>query len=273
MASSLFHEVRSRILADNLRTALGKMYAPKIKERMGTVLGSNTILVKTQRYPLTSSPVDLALGSNLLVHNVGRAAAAVYAPATSSGIIYSNGSGIGGGSITVSNKVIGGADIVVNQVNTDFQVSRNGNGILLFSSTGIVLQEFDANSTGLDAASAAAAEDDQILLPVVVIEDDHTLADGVHYAGVSRRGSILTGQITGGAESSLERLSITRTANDTSKLCAVVSPISGDLYITDCELSATQSGAGTGYAISVQEGNVYIYNSRAYGSTSMTDEV
>jgi hypothetical protein len=86
------------------------------------------------------------------------------------------------------------------------------------------------------------------------------------------RASILTGQITGAADAKLECLSVTRAANDASKLVAVVAPASGALYIDNCDLSAVQSGAGTGYAVQVGNGDVYIYNGRAYGSTAMTDE-
>lgn len=147
-------------------------------------------------------------------------------------------------------------------------IGAGGDSIVIYDAGGEPLAEY----TTLSAALAAAASGDMVRIPAGTITGNYTLTAGVTVRGIGVQASILTGQITGAAGAALENLSITRTANDSSKLCAVVGPGSGNLTIRECDISATQSGAGTGYAVSVGLGNVYIYNSRAYGSTSMTDE-
>ena len=273
MSTPLFLEVRNRRLARTLRDALGSTYAPKVIERTGTVISSGLVLVDSQRYKLSNAPADVVIGGSLAVQNIARSAAAVYAP------VYGGSSVVvtGGGTVSADSSAAPSVDAVT-KAGADLRVAsktmqRAGNGILLFSGTGAVLREFAATADGLDAASVAAVAGDLVLLPPLTITGDHTLTAGVHYVGSARYGTILSGQITGASSSSLAQLSITRTANDASLLAAVVGPDVGSLQITDCELSATQAGAGTGYAISVQAGDVYVYDSRLYGSTALTDEV
>lgn len=241
-------------------------------ERTGIVIGPAEITVSSQRYDLNSAGTTLVVGGALLVQNIGRPAAAIYAPVRGGGTVaFGGGGGVaanssenapGGGTIRA------GVDIGV----TGSTISRVGNRILLFGGNGTPLQEFALTAAGLAAASAAATAGDVILLPPVTLTGDYDLTAGVHYVGSSRRGTILTGQVTAASAASLEHLSITRSATDANKLVALVGPVDGACYITDCELSATQAGAGTGYAISVQSGDVYVYDSGLYGSTALTDE-
>jgi hypothetical protein len=224
------------------------------------------------------------VGGALLVQNIGRPGAAVYAPVRAGGTTAISGVGalgppadsaprtrdplppIDGGIWTAD--TIAGVDLNVSGTT----INRAGNRFLLFSANGIPLQQFDLTAAGLAAASAAATAGDMILLPPLTLAGDYTLTAGVHYVGSSRRGTVLTGQITAAASASLAHLSITRTASDATVLACLVGPASGACYVTDCELSATQAGAGTGYAISVLNGDVYVYDSALYGSTALTDE-
>jgi|WetSurMetagenome_2_1015567.scaffolds.fasta_scaffold08917_2 hypothetical protein len=279
MSSALFFEVRNDRLAQALRATLDGSYASKVNEWTGIVLSASEVLVSNQRYELSGMGSGAAMGGNLLVQNIGRAAAAVYAPlyGVGSSVVIRSSSGGGGGTIplpdtpgwnTINNGSTAGADLRL----TAGVMQRAGNGILLFNGGGAVLREFAATDAGLDLASAAAAAGDLVLLPLFTLAGNHTLTAGVHYAGSSRRGTILSGQITGAAGATLEHLSITRTANDANVLAALVGPAAGICYVTDCELAATQAGAGTGYAIAVGNGDVYVYDSSLYGSTALTTE-
>lgn len=173
-------------------------------------------------------------------------------------------------------------------------VGRGGDTVLLFDSGGNPLAEFAATSAGLDAASAAAAAGDVVWMPAVTIIDDHVFTAGVHYIGVSRWASILTGEITLGNATTLEICSITRTANDANDLKGIIAPAAGIARIRDCSISCTQAGAGDAYAVAVESGgsvegwgsylngdsaggngyagfvtagNLYLYGGRCVGST------
>lgn len=135
-------------------------------------------------------------------------------------------------------------------------VGLGGDTILLFNSGGQPVAEYAATSAGLDAASAAAVAGNVIHLPAMAISGDHTLTAGVHYVGLGRKATILTGQITGVDGAVLDHLSVTRAANDATTLVALLGPASGTMYALDCDLVANQAGAGTGYAVCEQAGTV-----------------
>ncbi len=136
----------------------------------------------------------------------------------------------------------------------DQQVGLGGDTILLYDSGGNPVAEYAATSAGLDLASAAATAGDVVLIPAVTIDGNHTLAAGVTYHGLGRRATVLTGQITLSNGTTLQGLSVTRTANDANTLIAVVGPSSGTAYVYDCDISALQAGAGVGYALYEQSG-------------------
>lgn len=125
--------------------------------------------------------------------------------------------------------------------------------ILLFKG-GQLVQVYPTTSAGLDDASAAAVAPDIIFIPDCLIPDDHTFVAGVHYVGLSRRGTVLSGQITLGVGTVLDNLSIIRTANNANDLIGVQGPATGQAYIQDCVVTCTQSGAGNAYAINTPSG-------------------
>ena len=141
------------------------------------------------------------------------------------------------------------------------RIGRGGDTILLFDSGANPVAEFAATSAGFDLAIAAATSGDTIWLPSVTISGDHVLSAGIHHIGVSRFGSVLTGQITGGAGASLENCSVTRSANSASALYGIVAPATGTCYMAGVHVSATQAGAGNAAAIyAAAGGNVEAWN-------------
>lgn len=147
-------------------------------------------------------------------------------------------------------------------------VGLGGDTILLYDSGNNPVAEFAATSAGLDAASAAAGLGDVVYIHAHSISGNHTLAAGVTYRGLGRRATVLTGQITLGASTVLQGLSVTRTANDANTLIAVVGPGTGTAYVYDCDLSALQAGAGTGYAVRVQSGGSIVARYCVFSATS-----
>jgi hypothetical protein len=73
---------------------------------------------------------------------------------------------------------------------------------------------YDATPAGLAAALAAADVGDTIVFPVGTITADFTIPAGVAIVGSSRQGSIIDGEVTGNHNSSLQEITIRRTAND-----------------------------------------------------------
>lgn len=174
---------------------------------------------------------------------------------------------VGGGVPGSTVSAVAGPDIDVSGAT----ISRAGNRILLFSRAGALLAEFAYSDAGLDAAEAAASAGDIVLLPPGTWAADHAVKAQTTLRGSGVLSSMLTGLITLDSEASLENLNVTRTANDATTLIAVLGPAVGGGFIRQCNIVATQSGAGSGYALSTQAGNIYIYHSRAVGSTATTD--
>lgn len=144
-----------------------------------------------------------------------------------------------------------------------------GNKITLHKGNGDPAIEYDADATGFDEASSAGSSGDTVWLPSMTIDGDHALTEGVHYIGVSRWGSILTGQITLADGATLERLTIERTADDYDVLKCVVNQASGTSKISECDIKGTQSGGSDVYAVSIENsGGVEIWNCYLYGYSS-----
>lgn len=82
MPGRLFQAVKSGIANQELTTALDSTFRRKPRVVNGTYLGRNRILVGGQEYSLqNTSSTPLAKGDIVAVHNIGRKAAAIYAPA------------------------------------------------------------------------------------------------------------------------------------------------------------------------------------------------
>jgi hypothetical protein len=134
----------------------------------------------------------------------------------------------------------------------DATLSKNANPgsddaylIELYKNTTGKIKRYSFTAAGMTGALAAAASGDGITLPIGTLTGNYTMIAGVKVIGKSRFATILTGQITGAAEASVENLSITRTANDGNALSGIVGQASGTFYVHACHIKCTQSGAGT----------------------------
>jgi hypothetical protein len=121
--------------------------------------------------------------------------------------------------------------------------------IYLFDAGSDLRGLYAASASGLDNASAAADTGDVVWIPPVTIGDDHTLAAGVHYIGISRWASRLTGEITLSAETTLECCTVERTANDSNDLRGIIGPGNGVARVSGCTVDVQQDGTGDAYGI------------------------
>ena len=141
--------------------------------------------------------------------------------------------------------------------------------IWLLDSGGAAIKDYSADASGFASANADAATGDVIWIPPCTITGDYTITAGAKVVGASRYGSIFSGQITGGAASSIENLSINRTADSGDTLKGVIDPSSGIFYIHSCDVTVVQAGAGDARGISAETNGttVDVWNSYIYGSS------
>ena len=130
-----------------------------------------------------------------------------------------------------------------------------GNLIIRYGADGSTT-DYPATSDGLDAATAAASAEDIIWIPSFEIPGDHTLANSVKYTGASQWGTVLTGEITAGDETTLENLSINRAADNADTLKGLIAPTIGMAYTNDVIIYIFQSGSGDAHAVSGSTGRV-----------------
>ena len=141
--------------------------------------------------------------------------------------------------------------------------------IWLLDSGGAAIKDYSADANGFSSANADAATGDVIWIPPCTITGDYTVTAGAKVVGASRYGSIFSGQITGAASSSIENLSITRSADSADTIKGVVDPSSGTFYINGCNVVITQAGSGDARAISAETNGttVEVWNSYLYGNS------
>lgn len=140
---------------------------------------------------------------------------------------------------------------------------------------GTSVQIYPGSNAGLERVNDQGQADDVVLLPPVTFTINLTLTDGMKFCGWSRFLTILTGEITGGTDSSLENLSVIRSASDSSILKGLVSPTNGGwLYVNNCDIEITQNGSGDARAISAEANvsAVELWNSYMYGNAAGAGE-
>ncbi len=146
-------------------------------------------------------------------------------------------------------------------------ISRTLNAILLYDSGGAAIAEFPFTSAGLELALAAWTSGDVIFLPAGTISGNHTITARV--VGLSRFGSILSGQITAGSGGSIENLSINRNASSASPLIGLLNSESGTFRIHNCHIEVENTGVGGARAIDISyAGIVEAWNSYIFGNAS-----
>ncbi len=151
--------------------------------------------------------------------------------------------------IDLINKVIGDHA----GIGTDDDELLLGNVIRIRSTT---VDVFDGDNAGFENANAGAASDDVILLPPKTFTSTITITAGVKIIGWSRYSTVLSGQITGTAASTLENLTLARTANDGNTIKGMINTASGICYVSNCVITVTQNGAGNGYAVSMDNNGI-----------------
>jgi len=170
-----------------------------------------------------------------------------------------------------------------------------GDTLLLYDSGGDPVAEYAFTDGGLTSALAAMAAGDVLELPAGTITGGPwTLANG-KLIGLSREGSTLDGQLTGGDATALENLRIARSEDDAGAIYGLVEGV-GDITMTlvnvtidvanatgvayavymanggridahDAELLAETGSAG--YAVYVSSGDFYHWSGIARGTTAL----
>ena len=141
--------------------------------------------------------------------------------------------------------------------------------IWLLDSGGAAIKDYSADASGFTSANTDASSGDVIWVPPCTVTGNYTIAAGVKVVGASRYATIFSGQITGGASSSIENLSINRTADIADTIKGVIDPSSGTFRIHSCDVTVIQAGAGDARAISAETNGttVNVWNSYLYGSS------
>jgi len=128
--------------------------------------------------------------------------------------------------------------------------------------------QYSYSALDLDQALAEAEAGDLIMLPPISIRGDHAMVAQVRLRGWSREMTKLTGKITGADQASIENLTISRAANNSSELYAVRGPDTGTLNIKGCDITVSQAGSGRAEAVYTdQGGNVVVWDSDLYASS------
>lgn len=144
--------------------------------------------------------------------------------------------------------------------------------ILLYDVSAEKIKDYSYSASGLAGANMAAASGDVIFIPPGTLTGNYTVKAGVAWVGLSRAKTILTGCITGAADSCIERLSIVRTANDAADLIGVEGQASGTFYVKDCDVTVTQSGAGLACGLRQNAaGLVMVWNTLLDGTSTGGD--
>jgi len=140
--------------------------------------------------------------------------------------------------------------------------------IWLLDSGGGAIKDYSADSNGFDSANADAATGDIIWVPACTVAGDKTVTAGAKVVGESRYATIFSGQITLGASSTLENLSVVRSVDSASDHKGVVTGASGVAYLNDCDVEVTNAGAGDAYGASIDgAGDIECWNCYLYGNS------
>jgi hypothetical protein len=235
------------------------------------------------------------------VIDVDVAGGAASPPVTGSFVLYDETSLLG----SVTTLIVQGDNIEAFVSGTFGYIYQTGsagapNKILLYDQDTETALEYDFGSGGFNQALAAAASGDVVWVPPGTIPGNFVVPNGVHVMGISRQSVIFNGRCNLGQLSTIEQLSIQRTANDGSSLIGVVNhdALGVSSQIINCYIQCEQNGTGSVRAISMEGngdlevwhsnldaigngglahaavheitsgGNLYVYNSRAHGTTA-----
>src|SRR3990167_813598 len=81
MPSNLFYSTQTKLATQGLAATLSVTFKKNVRTENGVYLGHNRILVGRQQYRFqNSSGIAISTGAEIAVQNIGRKAAAIYAP-------------------------------------------------------------------------------------------------------------------------------------------------------------------------------------------------
>jgi len=140
-------------------------------------------------------------------------------------------------------------------------LQRKGTGVLLFSGGATLLGEYAHTGAGVILAAAAAVSGDVIEIPAGTITGNVTILAGVTMRGLSRESSIIVGQVTLGAGSVLENLTVLNQLNQVGALYGVVSGATGTAKLVNVVVRV-ENTLGPAYALYMAAGgNVEVIDS------------
>ena len=101
MPSNLFYSTQSGLTTRELAATLGSTFKKNIRIENGVYLGNNRIIVGRQEYQFqNTSGQTIEAGTTVAVQNIGRKAAAIYAPTDLPTGLSASGSSSATGSVT-----------------------------------------------------------------------------------------------------------------------------------------------------------------------------
>jgi len=165
------------------------------------------------------------------------------------------------------------------KLHTDTGTSGGGaflpreHAIWLLDSGGAAIKDYTADSNGFDGANAEATSGDIIWVPACTVAGDKGIDEGVKVVGASRYATIFSGKFTLDTDSSIENLTVIRSEDEASTIIAVVAPdAEGKAYINNCDVKATNAGAGDARGVQVDDvADLECWNSYLYGNSSGGD--
>lgn len=141
--------------------------------------------------------------------------------------------------------------------------------IILYTSAGVVLMEYEVSLTGLTDALAAAVATNIVEIPICMITGDAEVPAGVKLMGVSRLSSIIIGTVTLNDGSTLENLTVSLTGSDAGEIVGVYGPDIGYNIVDPLILAvaymynvtvSVENNIGPAYALQLTCGGVTAYN-------------
>jgi len=151
-------------------------------------------------------------------------------------------------------------------------IGFGGDTVLVYHTAGNPVTEYAFTAVGLAAALAAATSGEWVRINAAgSITGNFTVPAGVVLITDSQIQTTIIGTITLGAGAVIFNLNIAAVANDANALYGVLGSTGAVSYLFDCNVHATQSGAGNAYAVgainghAVGDGDVYVYRCRLHG--------
>lgn len=153
-------------------------------------------------------------------------------------------------------------------------IGLGGDTVLLYHTAGNPVTEYALTFAGISSALAIATTGEWVRINAAcTISGDIDIPAGVELRADSMGQITVIGKITAGNNSKLTNITVANVANSANELYGVVGPTSGSAYLSNCDISAIQSGSGNAYAVgainglTANNGNIYCDDCKLYGSS------